>query len=151
MGLGKSIKLQTYVRIYKKVRTKMSASFIGTWKKESSTNVDKLLEAIGHGDKADKATAAVVETTIAVDGDKWTITRQFANRTIARSFVPGSDVEFDTLKDGVTANCTTSFDGTTLAIKGKEKDYSVEFSVEGGKLIQKITAKGVTGVRTSTK
>merc|ERR1712071_481704 len=131
-------------------RLKM-ASFAGIWKKESVTGIEALLTTLGHADKADKAAGVSLETTVTVDGDNWSIARKYPHRECQNSFKMGEEVEFDTFTPGKTLTCNTSFDGTTLTINSQDKDYTHVCCIEGGKLKETMTVKGVSAVRVSSK
>merc|ERR1712173_57129 len=123
----------------------------GTFKKINIDNLPEFLSNCGASEYLEKIQATTLTTKITVEGDDWTIERIRPEKTVKNVFKSGDVVDFNTIKPGYIAKCKTEVIGDSLKITSLDKDYSQIVSMEGGKLKEVITVKGVTATRWSTK
>lgn len=122
----------------------------GTFKKTSIEGLAELLTALDAADHLEKAQAAL-ETTVTIDGNKWTIERKRPNSSYKNEFEAGQEIEFNTLKPGFKPKCTTNFDGKKLVIKAVDQDYEQTMELDGDKLKETFTVKGNVCTRWSDR
>lgn len=124
----------------------------GVFVKESFDNLKNLLDHVGASQFFEKANSTPLTTTVSIDNGTWTVERKRPNKTVSNTFKSGDVVEFNTIKPGYIAKCKTEVvGGNSLKITSLDKDYTQTVCMEGGKLKEVITVKGVTGTRWSIK
>merc|ERR1712071_13665 len=124
-------------------------SFVGIWKKESVTGLDSLLTALGHIDKVGKVAAIPLDTMITVDGENWSIIRNYPNHMLRYCFKLGEVIDVDTFTPGQTIRVATTFDGIALTVKSLDKDYTHVAYIEDGKLKETMTMGTASALRIS--
>ena len=123
----------------------------GKFERKSFEGLKELLTALGAAEHFDRASSTPLTTEIKNDGDTWTITRIRPNKTITNTFKIGEVSEFQTLKPGAVAKCSTAIVDKKIVLKAQEKDYVHTIEKDGDNLKETVTVKGLTAVRISAK
>ncbi|KAJ8406138.1 hypothetical protein AAFF_G00310260 [Aldrovandia affinis] len=121
-------------------------AFTGKYEVESQENYDEFLQRLGIADDIiEKGRNAKIITEVVQNGNDFTWSQIYPNKTMINKFTIGQECEMETMA-GTKFKANVSMDGGKLSVKFPNYQQVVEIC--GDKLIENSTVSGAKGTVT---